>query len=167
MDQELKDYLDRQRDYLDRQFAETREETSRQFVEAREETNRQLAEVREEMNRRFEETDRQFAETNRRLDETNRRFEETDQQLAELRQEVHESGILFEDLEGKFQMVVEGLDNNTQETHRLVDEVRRELREARAPIEYALKDLGPRVTKHDQQLQEHDQRLSALESAAA
>ncbi|MCP4656055.1 MAG: hypothetical protein GY856_11630 [bacterium] len=71
-------------------------------------------------------------------------------------------------------MVIEGLDNNTQEAKRNSAKVHRELREALAPMEGALKDYGPRISnndqhlsQHDQQLREHDQRLSALESAAA
>ncbi len=146
MEQEL-------RDYLDRQFVEAREGTNQQFAEA----NRQFAEARDETNRRF-------AEVGAKMD---RRFEAIDRQYAELRQEVHEIGILFEELGSRFQAIAEGVDNNTQQTKRLVAEVRRDLSEARAPMEGALKDLGPRVTKHDRQLQEHGQRLSALESAAA
>jgi chromosome segregation ATPase len=48
MDQELKDYLDRQADHLEREFAEAREfrkETSRRF----EEVDRQFAELRDEV----------------------------------------------------------------------------------------------------------------------
>ncbi len=57
MDRELKDYLDRQSDYLERQFAEVRafqEETRRRFDEAREfrkETGRELAEIRDDVRR--------------------------------------------------------------------------------------------------------------------
>ncbi len=137
MDQELKDYLDRQQAYLEREFAEARE--------FREETNRQFA----KMNGQFAEINGQFVEVNGQFAEMKGRIDALEEKLSD---EIHLTRVLVEKLDDKVDLVAEGVQNNTEVMHRLFEENQRELREHKAVIEPAHRHLEQRVSRHDAEI---------------
>ncbi len=157
MDQELKEYLNSQ-------FAETNrrlDETNQQVAENARRLNENTRRL-DEMNRRLDETNQQVGENGRQLGENNRLLDETNQQVADLRDDVHQTRILVEKLDDKIDLVAEGVKNNTEVMHRLIEENQHELKEHKVVIESAHRHLEQRVSKHDTEIRELNRRVDVL-----
>ena len=129
MDLELVSYLDERFRSLDERFA---------HFDGRFDT----------MDRRFEAVDRRFDAIDQRFDAMERRQGATDERLEDTRRHL---GILIENLEGKIQLVAEGVINVDQKIDRVRDELKVEVTtqigEVKALLRVSYSDLDHRVRR--------------------
>lgn len=148
-------------EYLDRRFAEARQElrefrleTSERFEEMRDETSRQFeessrkfGEMRGETSRKFEETSRQFEEMRGK---TSTQFEEmraeTSTGFGELKTEIRHLHVLLEDHGSRLQAVAEGVSSNDQKITRLRSEMNEQFEDLKGVLYPSIQSLGRRVT---------------------
>ncbi len=153
MDQDLKDYLDRQ-------FTDLRQEVRQELSELRQSTEGQFGEVRQELSELRQSTEGQFGEARQ---ETSELRQSTESQFSELRDEVHKTRILTEDLRHMIQAVAEGVGGNTETMRQLHEENQRKLRELRGTMEASHRHLDSRVANHDDQTARLGYRVNLLE----
>lgn len=117
--------------------------------------------------RRFDDVDRRFDAVDRRFGDVDRRFADMESQFAEVKDEIHQTRILVEKLDDKIDLVAEGVRSNTEVMHRLHEENRQELREFRSVMEPSHRHLEGRVSAHDDELEQLDNRVTFLEARKA
>src|SRR3972149_5019671 len=122
MDPELVGYLDERFAYLDQRF--------------------------EAVDRRFDAVDRRFDGIDRSFDAVERRQDATDTTLEDTRRHL---GVLIENLDGKIQLVAEGVINVDQKIDRVSDELKAELYSetdgVKTLIRLSYRDLDSRVRR--------------------
>lgn len=135
-------------------------------------------ELRDYFDRRFDEVGRRFEGMESRLEGMESRLGGVESQLAEVRQdmasqfaevkdEIHQTRILVEKLNDKIDLVAEGVQANTEVMHRHREENRQELREFRSLMEASHRHLDGRVSAHDVELEQLDNRVTFLEARKA
>ena len=129
MDPELVGYLDERFAYLDQRF----EAIDQRF---------------DAVDRRFDAIDQCFNAVDRRFDAIERRQDATDERLEDTRRHL---GILIENLDGKIQLVAEGVINVDQKIDRVRDELKAELHSeidgVKTLIRLSYRDLDSRVRR--------------------
>jgi len=129
MDPELVGYLDERFAYLDQRF----EAIDQRF---------------DAVDRRFDAIDQCFNAVDRRFDAIERRQDATDERLEDTRRHL---GILIENLDGKIQLVAEGVINVDQKIDRVRDELKAELHSeidgVKTLIRLSSRDLDSRVRR--------------------
>ena len=118
MDPELVGYLDERFAYLDERFVY--------------------------LDQRFEAVDRRFDAIDYRFDAMDRRQETTDARLEDTRRHL---GILIENLDGKIQLVAEGVINMDQKIDRVRDELKAEIGEVKTLLRVSYSDVDRRVRR--------------------
>ncbi|MBI2553477.1 MAG: hypothetical protein HYV92_03435 [Candidatus Rokubacteria bacterium] len=116
MDAELVAYLDERFAYLDRRFGV--------------------------IDQRFEAVDRRFDAMDRRFDAMERRQDATDARLQDTRRHL---GVLIENLDGKIQLVAEGVIAVDQKIDRVHAELKAEIGEVKTLLTFSYTDLDRRV----------------------
>ena len=125
MDPELVGYLDERFDYLDQRF----EAVDRRF---------------DAIDQRFEAVDRRFDAVDQRFDTMERRQDTTDARLEDTRRHL---GVLIENLDGKIQLVAEGVINVDQKIDRVRVELTGEIAEVKHLLRGSYSDLDRRVRR--------------------
>ena len=100
------------------------------------------------LGQRFEAVDRRFDAVDRRFDTMEQRQDATDARLEDTRRHL---GILIENLDGKIQLVAEGVINVDQKIDRVRDELKAELHSeiegVKTLIRLSYRDLDSRVRR--------------------
>jgi len=125
MDEELRDYLDQQFKSIDERFRENSE---------------QLQQFRQETTERFEGVDQRF-------EGIGERFGGLEQRLERVETGVRENRVLIEALDGKVQLVAEGVISGNESREAFQEEVAKEFKEVRATMNLHFSHLDPRVKK--------------------
>lgn len=120
MDPELVGYLDERFAYLDQQF--------------------------EAVDRRFDAMDRRFGVIDQRFDAMDRRQDTTDARLEDVRRHL---GVLIENLDGKIQLVAEGVIAVDQKIDRVHAELKAEIGEVKTLLTFSYTDLDRRVRRRE------------------
>ena len=139
MDLELVGYLDERFAYLDRRFGaidQRFEAVGRRF----DAIDRQFNAV----DQRFEAVDRRFDAVDQRFDAMERRQDSTDARLEGTRRHL---GVLIENLDGKIQLVAEGVINVDQKIDRVRVELKGEIAEVKDLLRGSYSDLDRRVRR--------------------
>ena len=123
MDPELVSYLDGRFGSLDERFA---------YIDQRFDA----------IDRRFDSIDQRFESVDRRFDTMERRQDATDARLEDTRRHL---GILIKNLDGRIQLVAEGVINVDQKIDRVRDELKAEIGEVKALLRVSYSDLDRRV----------------------
>jgi predicted nucleic acid-binding Zn-ribbon protein len=131
MDQELKAFLEER-------FARVQQETTEQFARAKQETTEQFARAKQE-------TAKQFAEVHA--------------QLEAMGEKVNLTQITVEGLRGDIRMVAEGVMGVTERLETFQAETTRDFQEAKDTRVPVFRDLGSRITAHDNHLEDLNSRI--------
>src|SRR5215213_4858476 len=150
MDQELIAYLDERFRGIDERFRGIDESFTQQIQGLREETSQQIQGLREETSQQIqglrEETSQQIQglreETSQQIqgfrEETSQRFDRMDEQLRL-------TGVMVEALEGKVQVVAEGVNGVDEKLKAFRETVALEFASSRSNVNMLFKDLNQRV----------------------
>jgi archaellum component FlaC len=112
MDPELKEYLDKQREYLDEKFKSIDERFTG-------------------IDERFTGIDKRFDGIDKRFDGIDKRFEGIDKRFEGLEADVRQTRVVVEGLEGKIQLVAEGVLTVDAKLERYHEELTKKIEEVR------------------------------------
>jgi chromosome segregation ATPase len=146
MDQELLEYLQAFRAENAKRFDELGQRidgTSQEVRSLREETTQ----LRQETAQRFDATERRFDETERRFDEVNQEFRSIRGRFDKLETDVQGVHVIVESLEGKIQLVAEGVTTVSHQLQRQGEDLSRRLDTVESFNRLLYKDLDSRVKK--------------------
>jgi len=160
MDQELKDYLDRQSEYLERQFAELSGEIHQTRALVEKLDGKLSGEIEKLDGKLSGEIEKLDGKLSGEIHQTRVLVEKLDGKLSG---EIYQMRILVEKLDDKIDLVAEGVQSNTEVMHRLVDENRHELQEHKVVMESAHRHLEHRVSGHDTEIVALRRRVRQLE----
>ena len=121
-------------------------------------------ELKDYLEARFGDIESRFGDMEGRFGELR---QDMDRQFAEVKDEIHQTRILVEKLNDKIDLVAEGVQSNTEVLHRHREENRQELREFRSVMEASHRHLEGRVSAHDDELEQLDNRVTFLEARQA